>query len=63
MVTVISRGPHPSVVKETVCKKCGSVLQYTPVDVKEDYSTDYLGDRDYYHYITCPTCANKVHVK
>lgn len=63
MVTVVSTVPHRDVVKETICRNCGSTLQYVPADVKSDYTTDYLGDRDYYKFITCPPCGHKVHVK
>lgn len=63
MVTVVSTTPHPSVVKEAICKKCGSTLQYTPLDVKRDCTTDYTGSKDYYNFITCPICHNEVHVK
>lgn len=63
MVTVVSTIPHPSVVKETICRNCGATLNYVPNDVKEDYSTDYTGGKDYYKYIQCPPCGNKVHVK
>jgi DNA-directed RNA polymerase subunit RPC12/RpoP len=63
MVTVVSTIPHPSVVKEVVCKHCGSTLNYVPIDVKEDYTSDYTGDKDYYKYIGCPTCNNIVVVK
>lgn len=63
MVTVVSTVPHPSVVKEAICRNCGAVLQYTPVDVKEDYWSDYTGGKDYYKYITCPPCGHKVTVK
>jgi ribosomal protein S27E len=63
MVTVVKTEPHSSVVKEVICKNCGATLQYTPVDVKEDYSTDYTGGRDYFKYINCPPCGKKVTVK
>jgi DNA-directed RNA polymerase subunit RPC12/RpoP len=63
MVTVISTTPHASVVKEVICHNCGATLQYTPNDVKEDYSTDYTGDKDYYKFIKCPPCRKKVVVK
>lgn len=63
MVRVVKTDPHPSVVKEVICCNCGATLEYTPVDIKESYSTDYTGDRDYYKYIKCPPCGNKVTVK
>lgn len=63
MVKVISTDPHKSVVKEVICKGCGATLQYTPVDVKRDYTTDYTGGREYYNHIDCPACGDKVHIK
>lgn len=60
MIKIIDTKPHKSVVKEVVCKNCGSTLEYTPSDVKRDYSTDYTGDRDYYNYINCPSCSHKI---
>jgi uncharacterized protein with PIN domain len=63
MVTVVSRTPHQSVVKETICKNCGSTLQYVPRDIKERTVSDYLGDRDIIKYIECPECNDHVTVK
>jgi len=53
-------GEDSSVTKEITCRKCGSRLQYTPNDEQRDYSSDYTGSKDYYHYVSCPKCANKV---
>lgn len=63
MVTVVSRTPHQSVVKETVCRNCGSTLQYVPRDIKQRTVSDYLGDRDIVKYIECPECNEQVTVK
>lgn len=63
MVTVINRQPHPEVVKQTPCRNCGVTLEYVPIDVKRDFSSDYLGDKDYYSYIDCPNCGKQVRVK
>lgn len=60
MVTVVSTQPHPSVVKEIICRNCGSTLQYVPRDVKEKYVSDYTGDKDLVRYIECPTCSHHV---
>lgn len=62
MVTVVKTEPHPAVVKEVGCRNCGATLNYVPNDVKQDYSTDYTGSKDYYNYITCPPCGKKVTV-
>ena len=63
MVTVVSTNPHPSVVKETVCRNCGATLQYVPNDIREEKSRDYTGCVDIDHYIQCPPCGKKVYVK
>jgi len=63
MVEIVSKEPHRSVVKEVVCQGCGYTLNYVPIDVKEDYTSDYLGDKDYYKYILCPNCTTRVAVK
>lgn len=63
MVTVVSTQPHPSVVKEAICRNCGSVLQYTPNDVKESKSYDYTGGYDIVKNIVCPPCGKKVNVR
>lgn len=62
MVKIISTVPHKSVVKEAVCRNCGSTLEYVPKDVREDYTSDYTGDRSYYKYIDCPNCGKEVHL-
>lgn len=62
-IRVIKTEPHPSVVKQVICRNCGATLEYTPNDIKEDYSTDYTGGRDYYRYIPCPPCGHQVHVR
>jgi DNA-directed RNA polymerase subunit RPC12/RpoP len=63
MVTVVSRTPHQSVVKETICRNCGCTLQYVPRDIKERTVSDYTGDRDVIKYIECPECNHQVTVK
>ncbi len=63
MVTVVSRTPHQSVVKEIICRNCGSTLQYVPRDIKERTVSDYTGDREIVRYIECPECNEQVTVK
>jgi len=63
MVKILNEEPHKSVIKEDICRKCGVTLSYVPMEVKEGYTSDYLGDRDYYKYIVCPNCKNNVRVK
>ena len=56
MVKVISIEPHPDVVKQVVCKNCGSTLEYTPQDIFVKTWVDYGGDTNKTQYIECPTC-------
>ena len=63
MVTVVNKGPHPSVVKEVICRNCGSTLEYVPRDIKERTVSDYTGDREIVRYIECPECDEHVTVK
>jgi DNA-directed RNA polymerase subunit RPC12/RpoP len=63
MVSVVSTVPHPSVVKEAICRNCGATLNYVPADIKREESRDYTGGLDVSHYIKCPPCGDKVYVK
>lgn len=63
MVKVISTMPPPHMVRQVVCKNCGSTLEYMPRDIKSYTSTDYGGGTDVHDYILCPTCSNKVSVR
>ena len=63
MVTVVSTNPHPSVVKEIICRNCGATLNYVPADIKNKTMSDYTGDRDTIYFIKCPPCGHEVHVK
>jgi DNA-directed RNA polymerase subunit RPC12/RpoP len=62
MVNIVSRVPHPSVVKEVICRNCGSTLTYTPVDIKQIKVSDYGGGVDVEHVIECPVCNHKIGV-
>ena len=62
MVSIVSHNPHPSVVKEKLCKNCGCTLSYVPNDVKTRIETDYTGCKDSIQYITCPSCSKDVTV-
>jgi uncharacterized protein with PIN domain len=63
MVTVVSTVPHPSVIKEVVCRRCGATLNYVPADIQKKTVSDYLGDRETVHFIRCPPCGHEVGVK
>lgn len=62
MVTIVKTEPHPSVVKEVVCRSCGATLSYVPNDVKSRMVSDYGGGRDEYKHIKCPNCSKEVGV-
>jgi len=63
MVKVVNTVPHPSVVKEVVCRSCGATLEYVPNDIQEGKSYDYTGDYDIIHFIKCPPCGHEIQVK
>lgn len=63
MVRIVSTQPHPSVVKEIVCKNCGATLEYIPADIVSTITTDYTGGKDTSYYISCPPCGKEVYVK
>jgi DNA-directed RNA polymerase subunit RPC12/RpoP len=63
MIKVIDSKPDPSVVKEIICKNCGSKLEYTPIDLHVYHGTDYSGGPDGEEWINCPSCAKKVTVR
>ena len=45
VVRIIDPNPHPSVVKQVLCRNCGVKLEYTPADVSKRTVTDYTGSR------------------
>jgi ribosomal protein S27E len=63
MVTVVSTVPHPSVVKEVVCRNCGATLNYVPADIQNKVVGDYTGGKDTYYFIECPPCKHQQPVK
>lgn len=63
MVTVVSTNPHPSVVKETICRSCGATLSYVPADIQNKTVSDYTSDKEIIHFIKCPPCGNEIWVK
>lgn len=63
MVTVVSKPPARSVVKEIVCQNCGSTLEYVPRDIEKQVTVDYGGGRDIDYFIRCPECSERVTVR
>lgn len=64
MTYVIHKDPHPSVVKEAVCRDgCGATIGYVPNDIQQTTHYDYGGGSDTYNYVTCPCCSKKIFVK
>jgi 5-methylcytosine-specific restriction endonuclease McrA len=63
MVKVINTAPHASVVKQVICRNCGSTLEYTPNDVIEHKVRDYGGGTDIEKYIDCPNCHTTLGVR
>ncbi len=60
---VVSVVPHPSVVKEVICRNCGATLQYVPKDIQSRTYKDYDGGSNTDYFINCPPCGEKVFVK
>jgi len=60
MIKIIKDTPHPTVVKEAICRNCGVTLEYTPHDVQSYVSHDYGGGADTVRYIPCPKCGHQV---
>jgi RNase P subunit RPR2 len=61
MVQIV--GKDPGVVKRVTCRKCASILEYTEMEVTEEYIREYGGGGDTYRRIRCPCCNNKQDVK
>ena len=59
-VKIVSEAPVRT--KQVTCSKCCYRLEYTGVDVKSSWRTDYTGECDEYHYIECPKCQIDVSV-
>lgn len=43
-------------------RSCGAIVGYFPIELLEDYTTDYLGCKDYYKYLNCPKCCGRIKV-
>lgn len=62
MVRIVKVEPHPTVLKEAICKGCGATLEYVPNEVQNRSYMDYGGDNNYIEFITCPNCNKEVRV-
>ena len=56
-------GQDESQSRQESCDNCGAILKYYKKEMQEDYSTDYTGGKDYYNYIMCPRCNERVIVE
>jgi DNA-directed RNA polymerase subunit RPC12/RpoP len=61
MVRIVKVEPHPTVVKEVVCRNCGATLEYVPKDI-QSRQVSCMGDIDTYRYIVCPNCSEDLGV-
>jgi hypothetical protein len=41
-------------------KLCKSVISFSLSELKRDYDSDYLGDKEYYRYLDCPACGARM---
>lgn len=62
MVSVVNPQPHPSVVKEAICRHCGVTLSYVPAEVKNSKTYSYDGSSENIYHIECPSCHHEVNV-
>ena len=60
VIRIINEVPHPTVVKEVICKNCGVTLEYTPSDVTENRYRDYDGGGGVQGLIGCPKCSKTI---
>lgn len=56
-------GDDDKAKRRVTCMKCGSILEYLPVDVQSRTHTDYSGVSDTNYSIKCPQCNATVYVK
>ena len=55
MAKVIKQG-----IYQKVHKACGSLIEFAANELKEDWSSDYLGDREYFRALSCPSCGGQM---
>ena len=61
MVSIV--GTAQSLIKQTTCKNCASILEYTESEVKTRTGKDYDGGTFVVKSIDCPRCQNEVVVR
>lgn len=61
MVKIV--GQDQTVAKRIICRNCGSVLEYLPVEVKKYSGHDYSGGSDGREWIVCPQCSHDVTIR
>lgn len=63
MIKIVDEGPHHSVVKNIVCKKCGVTLSYVPMDIKEKKGYNERDGSWGYQWINCLKCNEEITLK
>lgn len=58
MIRII--GEAPGLIKQTACRNCATLLEYTQSDVRKRTGSDYDGGRFVIEFIDCPKCSNEV---
>lgn len=56
---------HGNTYREVECKKCGALLSYCEVDIKNNNRDDiFLGEEHYSRrkYIICPECKKEINL-
>ena len=59
---IVNKEPHPSVVKEVICRNCGVTLSYIPLDIVTETLRTYDGYYDFRKFIVCPSCTKQITV-
>lgn len=55
MAKIISDGMYRKIHKD-----CGSLIEFSAKELEKDWHSDYLGDRDYFRSLVCPSCGEKM---
>ncbi len=58
MATVITQGKV-----QKIHDICGSVIEFSPSELKNGRSSDYLGEVEEYRYLKCPSCGERMYFR
>lgn len=58
MATIV--GKDDTVKKRATCRKCSSIVEYLPIEVKKYSGRDISGGPDGKEWIDCPCCQEEI---